>query len=228
MATHHAIAHHTHHRSRRAADTRHDILMLVAMCVFAFLALGLFAGLKAMPDNGFAWSKFFPMMSEAKPAEEHFTLGRVKLGTTMDAVRAHHANAVKGVTSDGSITLAFLDKGDQYVVFYGEDGPFHVAYKARQSRELTGVSEDEFVGNIVKRYGAPSLSTCSRRLAGGFRDCQFSWWIPGELRLDVNSRQEMGANADAAKLKVTVQLTDTRLDSRIHSAARAASQVKAR
>ena len=73
------------------------------------------------------------------------------------------------------------------------------------------------VGAIAERYGAPSLASCSKRMTNGLRDCQFSWWIPGEVRMDINSRQD--TRGGATKLTVTTQITDTRVAGRLHRTA---------
>jgi hypothetical protein len=192
---------------------RSDIVILLAMCTFAFLVLGAFFAIKMLPETNVKVGALFSTYFDNRD-ERSFTLGSVKLGTTIDQVRNRHEKAVKGVTSDGSITLAFVDGTERYIVWYGENGPQHIAYKARQVRELHGVTEDEFIGSIAERYGAPSLSTCSRRIVDGVRDCQFSWWIPGEIRLDINSRQD--SHSTTPILKITQQITDTRMDGRLH------------
>lgn len=216
-------AHYMTHRPHRTLrnkeperSMRSDIIVLMAMCGFAFLVLGAFIAIKMMPATELKIGAFINSYFDARD-ETSFTLGDIKLGATIDQVRNRHANAIKGVTADGSITMAFLDGTDRYIVWYGENGPQHIAYKARQIRELNGVTEDEFIGSIAERYGAPSLSTCSRRIVDGMRDCQFSWWIPGEVRLDVNSRQDPEATQPV--LKITLQITDTRQEGRLHRAA---------
>ena len=195
---------------------RSDIVVLLAMCTFAFLVLGGFLALKFLPTQEYEFGRF--VHNYLNPRDEQaMTLGQVQLGTTMDQVRDRYGHTVKGVTRDGSITLAFLDGTDRYIVWYGEDGPMHVAYKARQTRELEGVSEDDMIGAIAERYGAPSLASCSKRVTNGLRDCQFSWWIPGEVRLDINSRQD--TRGDVTKLTVATQITDTRVAGRLHRTA---------
>lgn len=198
---------HTPERSMRS-----DILVLLAMCAFAFLVLGTFVAIKFMPASTLEVGQFFQSHFD-KRKDPPLMLGNVQLGTTIDQVRNRHADAIKGVTANGSITMTFLDGNARYMVWYGENGPRHVAYKARQSHTVSGVSEDEFVGGIAERYGAPSLSSCSRRIADGLRDCQFSWWIPGEVRLDVNSRQD--PRAANPVLKITMQITNTYIEQRV-------------
>jgi len=188
-----------------------DISVLLAMCMFAFIILGAFVAFKMLPTFEFKIGDLF--ISQAAYKKDSTTLGPVQLGSTIDAVRSTHPRATKSKTSSGSITMSFADGSDQYIVWYGEDGPKHVAFKARQNREIAGVSEDEFVGDLAGRYGAPSLASCSRRLADGMRDCHFSWWIPGQIRLDLNSRQYM--TNEVPTLKISMQITDTRMEGRM-------------
>jgi len=196
-----------------------DISVLFAMFLFAFLVLGTFIMIKITPGMEFKLGSFFSMVSN-KPHPGHI-LGNVKLGTTMNVLSAQQPNAEKAIAANGAITLAF-DEGDaRYTVWYGEDGPYHIAYKARQHRAITGMSEDDFIGTIAQRYGAPSVSTCTRRIADGVRDCRFSWWMPGEVRLDLNSRQLIGSTEQ--RLMVTMTATDTHLESRIRDAQLATS-----
>ena len=207
-------------QQRPQRTMRSEIMVLLAMCAFAFLMLGMVVLIKLLPNTDIQIGRFISGYFDVRD-ERSFALGAVKLGTTIDHVRGRYKGAVKGVTQDGSLTLAFLDGADKYIVWYGEDGPNHVAYKARQTQVLRGVSEDDFVGDIAERYGAPSLASCSKRVADGLRDCQFSWWIPGEVRLDVNSRQD--THLATPVLKVTSQITDTRLEGRLHRAVQPAS-----
>lgn len=220
----HYLAHRLPHRPRRIGrveqsgrSMRGDIIALLSMCAFAFLVLGAFIAVKMVPQTELKIGTLFNSYLDVRD-DTSFTLGAVKLGTTIDQVRNHHEKALKGITADGSITLTFSDGADRYIVWYGENGPQHIAYKVRQVRELSNVTEDEFIGAIAERYGAPSLSTCSRRIVDGVRDCQFSWWIPGEVRLDINSRQDPKATQPV--LKITQQITDTRQEGRLHRAAR--------
>lgn len=208
---------------KKPTGTRNDIVVLAAMCGFAFLVLGAFVLIKMLPDSELKIGAFLNSYLDQRN-ETSFTLGTVQLGTTIDQVRERHGHAVKGVTADGSITMAFLDGNDRYIVWYGEDGPRHIAYKARQMRELTGISEDEFIGSIAERYGAPSISTCSRRVLDGMRDCRFSWWIPGEVRMDVTSRKD--PRVANPTLKVTLQITDTRKEGRLRRIAQSPQSVK--
>lgn len=200
---------------------RSDVVVLLAMCVFAFVVLGAFFAITFIPQQQFKIGNFFSAYTDVR-ADTSLTLGTVKLGSSIDQVRAHHANAIKGATADGAITMAFFDGDDRYVVWYGEDGPYHVAYKARQVSELHGVSEDDIIGAVAERYGTPSISSCSRRITDGIRDCQFSWWIPGEVRLDVTSRQN--PHATDPVLKITKQITDTRLEGRLQRALQTTTQ----
>lgn len=202
---------------------RSEILVLLGMCAFAFMVLGASYVVKWLPANTINIGALFTPNFDNRDTTS-FKLGAVQLGTTLDQVRAQHADVHKGITADGSITLAFLDGQDRYIVWYGEVGPKHVAYKARQVRELRGTTEDEFIGAIAERYGAPSISTCSRRVIDGVRDCQFSWWVPGEIRMDVNSRQE--TNVNTTTLKVTTQITDTRAEGRLRRLASGGQAVK--
>lgn len=212
----HSTARRGRHAPRRARGSRHEVTMLVAMCAVLFIALGLVIAFKTLPAQDFALGKFINDYMNPRD-EKVLTLGEVKLGTTVEHVRDRHQGAVKGITRDGAITLAFLDGDDRYMVWYGEDGPRHIAYKARQIREITGLSEDDMVGAIAERYGAPSLATCSKRITNGMRDCQFSWWVPGNIRMDVTSR--MMAKNGTPTLKVTTQITDTRTAGRLRRTA---------
>ena len=212
-----------YHKKAPEHKMRSDIAVLVSMCIFTFLVLGGFVANKLLPESDIKFGAVFQSYFE-KGDDTAFKVGTVKLGTTIDRVRNRHANAVKGITADGAITLSFLDGTDRYMVWYGENGPNHVAYKARQSREIKGVTEDDFIGSIAERYGAPSLSSCSRRIVDGLRDCQFSWWIPGEIRLDINSRQN--PRALTPSLKVTMQMTDTRQEGRMRRTAQRTETLK--
>lgn len=210
-------AHHPREpRTRQGSTMKSEIMVLLAMCTFAFIVLGVVVALKMLPDSEIQIGRFLNGYFDVRD-ENSLSLGKVKLGTTIDHVRNRYNKAVKGITQDGSITLAFLDGEDKYIVWYGEDGPNHVAYKARQTQLLTGTSEDDFIGSIAERYGAPSLASCSQRVADGLRDCHFSWWIPGEVRLDVNSRQD--TRLTNPPLKVTLQITDTRMAGRLQRSA---------
>lgn len=188
-----------------------DITILLVMCAVAFLILGGLVLIKITPGTEFKLGSFFSAIG----AKEHpgYTLGSVKLGTTMDVLRLQQPHAQKGITASGAITLAFDEQDAQYTVWYGEDGPYHIAYKARQSRIVTGMSEDDYIGEIAKRFGAPSVASCTRRITDGMRDCRFSWWMPGELRLDLNSRQDLSATTP--RLMITLITTDTRLEGRL-------------
>lgn len=217
MAHSTTYAHHPRgHRPHQGSTMKSEIMVLLAMCTFAFIVLGMVVALKMLPDTEIQIGRFLNGYFDVRD-EQSFALGKVKLGTTIDHVRNRYSHAVKGVTQNGSITLAFLDGEDKYIVWYGEDGPAHVAYKARQTQHLTGTSEDDFIGSIAERYGAPSLASCSQRVADGLRDCHFSWWIPGEVRLDVNSRQD--THLTTPSLKVTLQITDTRMAGRLQRTA---------
>jgi len=194
---------------RRNRDN--DIAALFAMCVFTFLVLGTFVMIKITPGMEFKLGAFFSKIGATpNPA---YQLGNVKLGTTMDVLRTSQPGAQKAMTSNGSILLSFSEKDAKYMVWYGEDGPYHIAYKARQNRTIEGISEDDYIGTIAKRYGAPSVSTCTRRITDGLRDCRFSWWMPEEVRLDLISRQD--TSAATPRLDVTMIATDTRLEGRI-------------
>jgi len=193
-----------------------DIKVLVWMCLIAVLVLSSFAMIQVIPGAQFKIGALFSSMGMT----EHpgYELGNVKLGTTMDVLRETQPQAQKSITANGSIALSFNEDDANYVVWYGEDGPYHIAYKARQNRIVTGMSEDEFISKITTKYGAPSVSTCTQRLMDDVRDCRYSWWMPGELRLDLISRQSTNTTNGANKLSVTLTATDTRLEGRIRRA----------
>lgn len=190
---------------------RNDIVVLLAMCAFVLLVLGTFMAIKFTPGMEFKLGSFFSMLGSN--GKSSYQLGNVKLGTTLNVLRRNQPNAQKAITSGGAILLSFADGDAKYMVWYGEDGPYHIAYKARQNRIITDMSEDEYIGTIAKRYGAPSVSSCTRRITDGVRDCRFSWWMPGEVRLDLISRQT--GNAVAPQLDITMVATDTRLEGKI-------------
>jgi len=190
---------------------KNDIVVLLAMCAFVFLVLGTFMAIKFTPGVEFKLGSFFSMIGSN--GQSHYQLGNVKLGTTLNVLRQSQPNAQKAITSGGAILLSFTEGDAKYMVWYGEDGPYHIAYKARQNRIITGMSEDDYIGTIAKRYGAPSVSSCTRRITDGVRDCRFSWWMPGEIRLDLISRQNK--TASLPHLDITMIATDTRLEGRI-------------
>jgi|GEM_PF-1331569 len=196
------------------AKKRHrdnDIGALFAMVVFTFLVLGTFIMIKVTPGMEFKLGSFFSMIGGSTQPNYH--LGKVELGTTMDVLRTRQPDAQKTMASNGAILMSFTEEDAQFIVWYGEDGPYHTAYKVRQNRTITGMSEDEYIATFAKRYGAPSVSTCSKRITDGLRDCRFSWWMPGEVRLDMISRQSN--DAPVQRLDITLITTDTRLEGRI-------------
>ncbi|MCW8915966.1 MAG: hypothetical protein OQK24_08950 [Magnetovibrio sp.] len=191
-----------------------DIKTLVLMCLFAFLILGSFVMIKMTPGMEFKISTFFSMAGMKE--RTGYQLGNVKLGTTMDVLRKDHPDAHKAMAANGAVTLSYNDTDGDYTVWYGEDGPYHIAYKARRNHTVTDLSEEEFVRNVSKRYGGPSVTSCNRRLTDAMQECQYSWWMPGELRLDMISRRDPSIpNAD---INVTMMATDTRLEGRIRRA----------
>ena len=196
-------------KSRRRRDN--DMAILFAMCVFTFLVLGTYVMIKITPGMEFKLGSFFSMIG-GDPSSS-YQLGKVKLGTTMDVLRTSQPGAQKTMASNGAILMSFTEEDAHFIVWYGEDGPYHTAYKVRQNRTITDMSEDDYIGTIAKRYGAPSVSTCSKRITDGLRDCRFSWWMPGEVRLDLVSRQDIGAPTPS--LDITLITTDTRLEGRI-------------
>lgn len=202
---------------------RGDIVVLIAMCVFAFLVLGAFLAIKLIPASDIETSSFFTTYF-TKADDASFKLGVVKLGTTVAQGAKRHPNSLRGVTASGSVTMSFVEDNNRYMVWYGKNGLNHTAYKARQTSTVINVSEDDFIGSIAERYGAPSLSSCSRRVMDGMRDCHFSWWIPGQVRMDVNSRQN--PQTDTPVLQVTVLITDTRQEGRLRSTAQRTQALK--
>ncbi|MBL4613365.1 MAG: hypothetical protein JKY27_00610 [Magnetovibrio sp.] len=203
-----------HQPKPKKEPRQNDIKVLLVMCAFSFLVLGSFVAIQMVPGLKFnLGSLFSTIRTNEQPG---YALGNVKLGTTLDVLRERHPNAQTGISSSGVITLAFAEKDARYTVWYAEDGPYHIAYKARQNQIITDMSEDDYISSIAKRYGAPSVSSCTRRLSDGLRDCRFSWWMPGKLRLDMNSRQN--PNATTPRLMITLVATDTRMESRIRRA----------
>ncbi|PCI38771.1 MAG: hypothetical protein COB46_10655 [Rhodospirillaceae bacterium] len=181
---------------------------LVVLCMLSFMAIGAVAVVKKAPNVEFSFSQFFSIYAPTENAA--ISLGEVTLGSTMSAIRNTQPGATMGVTRSGDITLAFTDKASAFMVWYSEVDSRHVAYKARQAHTVKGISEDDYIGGLALKYGAPSLATCSRRVTDGIRDCHFSWWIKDDIRLDLTSRQRTKTrNSD---LQVTLQITDTRLD----------------
>ena len=181
---------------------------LVVLCMLSFIALGVVAVVKKAPNVEFSFNQFFSIYTP--PEDTAVSLGDVTLGSTMSAIRSTRPNATMSVTRSGDITLAFTEKSSAFMVWYSEVDSRHVAYKARQARTIKGMSEDDYIGELALKYGAPSLATCSRRVTDGIRDCHFSWWIQDDIRVDLTSRQRTkNKNAD---LQVTLQITDTRLD----------------
>lgn len=184
---------------------------LVVLCMLSFMALGIVAVVKKAPNVAFSFKQFFSVYASSE--NNAISLGDVKLGTTMSDVRSLQPDATMSVTRSGDITLAFTEKASAFMVWYSEVDSRHVAYKARQARTVKGMSEDDFIGELALKYGSPSLATCSRRVTDGIRDCHFSWWIKDDIRLDLTSRQRT-KNKDS-DLQVTLQITDTRMDSRL-------------
>lgn len=191
-----------------------DISILVTMLFFVLIVIGTYAAIKLMPGMEFKMGSFFTALSNKPQADT--VVGNIKLGSTLDVLREKYPYAEKAVAANGALTMGYDDGDSRYTIWYGEDGPYHIAYKARQYRVLPGVSEDDYVNDIVKKFGAPSVSTCSRSIVDGMRDCRFSWWMPDELRLDLTSRQD--TSTKDPRLMVTLVATDTRLEGRIQRA----------
>lgn len=192
-----------------------ELPMLIAMCLFSFLVLGTYMLIKFTPGMEYKLGSLF--YGATARASSAYQVGSINLGTTIDVLRAQHPHAQKAIAPNGSITMAFNDANSTYQIWYAEDGPNHIAYKARQDQVIKGMSEDDYINTKSKEYGAPSVSSCTRRTSDGVRDCRFSWWMPGEMRIDIISRQEQAPDhtALASRLMVTTLTTDTRLEGRM-------------
>lgn len=72
---------------------RNDTKVLLAMCLFSFLVLGTFVAIQMIPGMQFKLGSIFSLAG----TNEHpgYTLGNVKLGTTIDILRVRHPNAQK-------------------------------------------------------------------------------------------------------------------------------------
>ena len=200
---------------KRPRSRDNDIRVLLWMCLIAFMVLSSFAAVKLIPGAEFRLDALFKTWSGN--GHPNYQLGKVKLGTTMNILEDRHPGAQKAVAANGSIALSFNEADARYLVWYALDGPYHIAYKARQNRDVTGVSEADYVAKFVQEYGAPSVSTCSKRIMDAVRDCHYSWWLPAELRVDLITR--VGTSATATdKLHVTLTATDTHMENRIQRA----------
>ncbi len=181
------------------------------MCLFVLLVLGALAIFKFSSHPDIKIGRFFSVFSAR--TSDRMRLGDIELGTTMEMLRERHPNAIKTASAHGVVTLAFARDNNRYTVWYAKEGSYRVAYKARRNLDVGGVSEDEYLRKITQRYGAPSLSSCSKSLIDGLRNCRYTWWLPGRIRLDVDSRQDI--HAAVARLRITTQITDTQLAGRL-------------
>ncbi|MBL4748726.1 MAG: hypothetical protein JKY17_08255 [Magnetovibrio sp.] len=195
---------------------RSETSNLAILCALSLIALGAFVVIKMVPTGNFTIGQLFSF--QKTPPKTAVSLGGVKLGSTLDTVHKMQPTATQDVSASGAITMAFADEGAAYMVWYAKTDTQTIAYKARQSRIIEGVSEDEFVGQLTTKYGPPSLATCSRRVTNGIRDCHFSWWIPKDIRLDLTSRQLSKLKGSA--LHITTQITDTRVALNLQRSAR--------
>jgi len=188
-----------------------DVSLLVALCVFSLALLGSFVALKLIPKPGLDLASFFSLAKTRDAAQKNW--GMEKLGTTIDVLRARQPGALQTTSKNGSIMVSFSEDDGRYLVWYGQDGADQIAYKSRQNRIIEDTSEESYIATIAKRYGAPATSECNRAIASDQRDCQFSWWTPDEVRLDLTSRRSV--KDTTANLDVTLVATDTRLEGRI-------------
>lgn len=201
-------------KKRREQGKDNDLAMLITLCVFAFLMLGGFVFVKMTPGVDFNIAALFSMAGvKEDPA---YQLGNVRLGTTLDVLRKDFPHAYKAMSANGSVTMSFSADDGDYTVWYGEDGPTHLAYKVRQNYAADPVSEDELINAVAKRYGAPSVSTCSKRTTDRARECRYSWWLRGELRLDMITR--LGLREAPTTTHVTMMATDTRMENQVRRA----------
>ncbi|MEG3617981.1 hypothetical protein V5T82_05890 [Magnetovibrio sp. PR-2] len=201
-------------KKRRQQGKDNDLTMLLMLCLFAFLMLGGFVFVKVTPGVDFNFAALFSMAGvKNDPA---YQLGNVRLGTTLDILRKDFPNAYKAMSANGSVTMSFSDDDGDYTVWYGEDGPMHMAYKVRQNYNAQSVSEDELVNTVAKRYGRPSVSECSKRSTDGVRECRYSWWLRGELRLDMVTR--LSQREAPGITQVTMMATDTNMETQVRRA----------
>ncbi|MBL4692098.1 MAG: hypothetical protein JKY92_02070 [Magnetovibrio sp.] len=189
-----------HFKTKHPHKKRSELSTLMLLSV---LTLGILGSM--MVTNIFSFSSFSKTNA--------VSLGGVELGSSLDSFRDQQPQATSDLTRFGSLTMTFADLDSAYRIWYGEDGQNTVAYKARQSRVIDGISEDEFVGQLSMEYGPPSLSSCSRRVMDGIRDCHFSWWVPDNVRIDLNSRQIK--KSSGPQIQITLQITDTRMNMRL-------------
>ena len=198
-------------KKRREQGKDNDLAMLLVMCLFAFMMLGGFVFIKMTPGVDFNIASLFSMAGVKESSA--YTLGNVRLGTTLDVLRKDFPNAYKAMSANGSVTMSFTDDDGNYTVWYGEDGPTHLAYKVRQNYSSDEVSEDELVNTVAKRYGRPSVSTCSKRSTDGVRECRYSWWLRGELRLDMVTR--LSLREAPTRTNITMMATDTNMETQV-------------
>ncbi|OEJ69062.1 hypothetical protein [Magnetovibrio blakemorei] len=192
-----------------------EIPILVAMCLFSFLVLGTYMLIKFTPGMEYKLGAMFYTTNDR--ASSAYQIGQIRLGTTMNVLRAVQPHAQKAIAPNGAITMAFSDGDSSYQIWYAEDGPYNIAYKARQDQVVRGQSEDDYINTLAKQYGAPSVSSCTQRTSDGVRDCRFSWWMPGEIRIEVISRQDQAIDrsTSSSRLMITTITTDTRLEGRM-------------
>ncbi len=198
-----------------------DISILVALCLFAIIMLAALIATQNRTVLSTELTSFFIEIN--KERNSGFQLGPLKLGATLQSHRAKRPDGVVSVNAKGNIALSFEESGATFTVWYG--GPEkQLAYRTRMSTAFEGNANEDAIDAIIKRYGSPSITSCDRRVTDGVLACNYSWWLPSDIRVDIASRVSAPIRGDnTGQIKsgtLTTMVTDTRLMGRVLRAGR--------
>lgn len=146
--------------------------------------------------------------------ERNFTIGKVALGTYLDALRKRHPNAEVAIDARGNPTLAYQSEDAVYTVWFTNNLNTMQAYRIRHDQGFSGYLANDILASLVKRFGKIATSECTKSTISNTSECRFRWIMDDTLVLDVTLREAQTARG-TAKTHMTSQVVNTYVEGKV-------------
>ena len=190
-------------RARAARNTRRGIL---AIFLSLFLITGYGTYLSAFGTLDIHWGT--EKNRKDPEVKSDYEIADIKIGMTLDAVKAIHPNLKIEAIEPSNIIASFERDSVKHTAWFRPVNGFNVLWKIRFSRFLADITPDQALASLANTFGLSYSSACKRSAFRPVPQCRYNWLgasgisVQAEL-FKIQSEPVVGAKPLGTSLTVT-------------------------
>jgi len=144
-------------------------------------------------------------------------IGPASIGESVQTFLERNPGASLRRAGNGSRVALVNDPTGAFAVSFLSDHDGGQAFRVRYENTFKELSEEDLMGRLSAKFGAPLTSKCVRRTYREGRQCDLSWRSQKAVRVSANLHTVAVAHGERRETRLQLEAVDTALEQRLRS-----------